>query len=535
MYNKDGSLRNYDEELHSFTKEVLVSLTQFEKIVCHCLLLLDSRGEGGGGDETHWLRDILSGGTNNINNNKRRGAAAGRREEREETRTDRSTEEEEEEEEGYFPREVFDEEEEDSLAEEEEEQRERGGGRDRGKRDKKKDEKRSRSSKGGVTDLTYSARLKQIPSKIGGVVRADRAAHRKAHSHTEKAALAALAKRRVDLITAMKGPPPSRGAAVLTSYPVGPSTRSSYNEEGEQQRRVRQQQAIREEARSRRRDRERLHDTDTGRAVGEIAEAFLSGSVGREINRGLLAPRTAVDLRVDQEEDEVDLHQISQYRHRTVGQKMDREREERESRQLYAPPSGGWKASRGGGGWVADFGPAHTHSQYTGERDLTYCRTVSDQCGILGAPARGEHYDSSSDGKPWHSSGQRSRGKSGKTAAQTSADNASSKRDLEEVISSISGNRKSSVEVEDTKVDENSSSFGVEDSFLVAMSKEIESMKREEEESFLRDKAEIMDHQGLNYTRMKSSSGKGKTDFGLCWCLMNCFSRSSSSVSQDGR
>lgn len=106
---------------------------------------------------------------------------------------------------------------------------------------------------------------------------------------------------------------------------------------------------------------------------------------------------------------------------------------------------------------------------------------------------------------------------------------------MEEVISSISGNRKSSVEVEDTKVDENSSSFGVEDSFLVAMSKEIESMKREEEESFLRDKAEIMDHQGLNYTRMKSSSGKGKTDFGLCGCLMNCFSRSSSSVSQDGR
>ena len=76
---------------------------------------------------------------------------------------------------------------------------------------------------------------------------------------------------------------------------------------------------------------------------------------------------------------------------------------------------------------------------------------------------------------------------------------------MQEVLTSIASKR-SHKNLDDQDDEQESSGFGVEDSFLVTMSKQIEEMKKEEELNFLRDKAEIMDQNHLNYSKSKKSS-----------------------------
>ena len=280
MYNRDGSLKNYDEELHSFTKEVLVTLPQFERIVCHCLMLLDDDKDDDSDESVHWLRDILT------ENNHRRGSSS-KPGEREVEETDRSESvNSNEEQQSEAP---DDERDNDSLAGEQLWNSHKNNGRSSNASKGKHKENRNHAA-----DVPYSAKLKQVPSKIGNLVRADREAHRRSKSHTEKAALAALAKKRVDLISSMVGPTPyEKNNAAFAAYPVGPSrglsipsSRSSLHQ-------------LRAEEQRRRRDRERLHDTDSGRSVSEIAEAFLSGPIGKQVGKGLVS-RTVVELHADE-------------------------------------------------------------------------------------------------------------------------------------------------------------------------------------------------------------------------------------------
>lgn len=134
---------------------------------------------------------------------------------------------------------------------------------------------------------------------------------------------------------------------------------------------------------------------------------------------------------------------------------------------------------------------------------------------------RGEHLNS--DDKPWHNTrgggGNKRSSSSGRSERTTELlPPSSSQQDLLDVVNSIAGRRVTEAVAGKGGVNEssNSSGFGVEDSFLVAMSREIEDMKREEEQHYMRDKVELVgrDSKQLNYVksinRSSSNSGKGK-------------------------
>lgn len=213
----------------------------------------------------------------------------------------------------------------------------------------------------------YHHRLRHVPSKIADFIRHDRDRHHQRVQRTSTAAKQVLAKKRVD--------------DYMASIPWG-----LYDPLQSADRRPRRVP--------------RDMDLSSGRSALEIAEAFLQGPVGR----GLV---DADGYRVAYQEEDLSPWQAQAAASQLLGlqsrsgsekQKpkersltssgekkaagfktaqehaLEREREE-DAKAIY---SSQWKSSQGG--WVADFGPAHTHMGYAGpERYRTSLEDLKQQ------------------------------------------------------------------------------------------------------------------------------------------------------------
>lgn len=272
----------------------------------------------------------------------------------------------------------------------------------------------------------YYSRLQRIPSRLGNVIREHRFHHHQQQIKHDRDALHTIGSRRVDILTAQAPKlgfadpayrsDPQRDASLqrhgllYQENPANQTTKLSLQAKSVEQRRL-QRGAVK-----------RLHHLDSGAATLEIADAFLQSNVGREL---MLNSSRGAQYRdyygtVDGEEEEEDdddaelspkeaqaraaallglsstatgvestsrkaktsssssSSSLAAQGHATttatavntstssrLQEKVD---QVAATKALYEGQSG-WKATKGG--WVADFGPAHTHPLYTGPDHYT--------------------------------------------------------------------------------------------------------------------------------------------------------------------
>lgn len=240
----------------------------------------------------------------------------------------------------------------------------------------------------------YFQRLQRVPSRLGDAIRHDRFRHQFHQLQDSKDALSTIASRRVDILTSQA---PKLGwkdpAYQYDQLPDSTLKRQGFshnqvdgrltiNTHLEQSRKQRQQQ---------RNAVKRLQQLDSGAATLEIADAFLQGQVGRELLLDNPRGSEYQDFYGEQdEEDEIEdlspqeaqkraaaflgipLSKPEAYTARAPGKSesslQKKINEVSANKALYEGQSG-WKGTKGG--WVADFGPVHTHNLYSGPDQYT--------------------------------------------------------------------------------------------------------------------------------------------------------------------
>lgn len=261
--------------------------------------------------------------------------------------------------------------------------------------------KRRNANPVNARSKAYFHRLHNVPSRLGEVIRKDRTNFQQTERKDERAALSAVARQRVDVLTSHGGP----SLRLHDNFDSNGSSSANLHRHG----------LVRDPGTGRivlasQRDTQRLvsrlHDLSSGSATLEIADAFLKGRVGRELlltqqdgaagrqyedyfgpdnddddgedltpleaetrAKSLLGLQPQVLSRT-KSSNEPKIEYPSQEKSgpqlghgfRTLREKTTERILDEEAKHLYA--SMGWKGSKGG--WVADFGPTHTHSKYTG-------------------------------------------------------------------------------------------------------------------------------------------------------------------------
>lgn len=277
----------------------------------------------------------------------------------------------------------------------------------------------------------YYSRLQRIPSRLGHVIREHRFHHHQQQIKHDRDALHTIGSRRVDILTAQapklgfadpayhqqldatqrqRNASLQRHGLLYQENPANQTTKLSLQAKSVEQRRL-QRGAVR-----------RLHQLDSGAATLEIADAFLQSNVGRELMRNSsrsggaqyrdyygeedrdeddededadlspkeaqaraaallgLSSKTATDTRAKDTKSRKDIAASSSsstargtttaINHNTATSSRLQEKVDHvaATKALYEGQSG-WKATKGG--WVADFGPAHTHPLYTGPDHYT--------------------------------------------------------------------------------------------------------------------------------------------------------------------
>eukprot|EP01033_Poteriospumella_lacustris_P011888 gene11888-8481_t len=278
----------------------------------------------------------------------------------------------------------------------------------------------------------YYSRLQRIPSRLGHVIREHRFHHHQQQIKHDRDALHTIGSRRVDILTAQapklgfadpayhqqqldatqrqRNASLQRHGLLYQENPANQTTKLSLQAKSVEQRRL-QRGAVR-----------RLHQLDSGAATLEIADAFLQSNVGRELMRNSsrsggaqyrdyygeedrdeddededadlspkeaqaraaallgLSSKTATDTRAKDTKSRKDIAASSSsstargtattMNHNTATSSRLQEKVDHvaATKALYEGQSG-WKATKGG--WVADFGPAHTHPLYTGPDHYT--------------------------------------------------------------------------------------------------------------------------------------------------------------------
>eukprot|EP00981_Chlorochromonas_danica_P005139 scaffold1036_cov169-Ochromonas_danica.AAC.19 len=228
--------------------------------------------------------------------------------------------------------------------------------------------RQSRSSNGNGKARSkkedHRHQLKTIPSKIRDLVQRDRQRFQRTDRHLQAAAKEVIAEKRVqDLMDTMP--------YGLYDPPTTTTTRTATSSSQPQWRRPIASRSGRD------------IDITEGRSALDIAEAFLHGSIARELGVSPeeldliddhLTPAQAQDVAAQllglKRANALGQQQRATHRRSSSREDLDykpwterekvRQRED-EAKAIYGSD---WKSSRGG--WVADFGPAHTHPLYRG-------------------------------------------------------------------------------------------------------------------------------------------------------------------------